>query len=80
VTPMEQAPAPVAPGLPRGRPAPAVGAAGLLDRVELQCRVCGYGAVVRGDPPDCPMCHARDWGPPRRPRLRLPGLRAVAMR
>jgi hypothetical protein len=28
---------------------------------ELWCRECGYGAIVRGDPPACPMCHATSW-------------------
>jgi len=63
-------PAPSAPGLRRSRARLALPLWRLLDRVELQCRSCGYGAVVRGDPPDCPMCHANDWVPPRLPRLR----------
>ncbi|MBV8479442.1 MAG: hypothetical protein JOY72_03980 [Actinobacteria bacterium] len=28
---------------------------------ELFCRSCGYGIVVRRDPPDCPMCRASEW-------------------
>lgn len=28
---------------------------------ELWCRECGYGVVVRGDPPACPMCRASRW-------------------
>ena len=40
---------------------------GLLDgttveaRRELWCRECGYGAIVRGDAPTCPMCRATSW-------------------
>jgi rubrerythrin len=35
---------------------------GFFDDVrELFCRGCGYGVVVRRDPPDCPMCRANDW-------------------
>lgn len=75
-----QAPAPVAPGLRRRRVWPAAGLAGIVDRIELQCRMCGYGAVVRGDPPDCPMCHANDWALPRRPRLASSGATAAAVR
>lgn len=29
---------------------------------ELWCRDCGYGAVVRAEPPVCPMCRATSWG------------------
>lgn len=28
---------------------------------ELFCRECGYGIVVRREPPDCPMCRSNDW-------------------
>jgi rubrerythrin len=28
---------------------------------ELFCGACGYGIVVRRDPPDCPMCRANEW-------------------
>lgn len=28
---------------------------------ELFCRECGYGVVVRREPPDCPMCRSNDW-------------------
>jgi rubrerythrin len=28
---------------------------------ELFCSECGYGIVVRRDPPDCPICRASDW-------------------
>jgi rubrerythrin len=32
------------------------------DGRELFCRECGYGIVVRGDPPECPMCRSDAWG------------------
>jgi rubrerythrin len=32
-------------------------------RVDLRCRGCGYGIVVAGDPPTCPLCRAQDWEP-----------------
>jgi len=28
---------------------------------ELWCAVCGYGVVVRREPPACPMCRERSW-------------------
>jgi rubrerythrin len=28
---------------------------------ELFCRECGYGIVVRRDPPWCPMCRSNTW-------------------
>jgi hypothetical protein len=28
---------------------------------ELFCRECGYGIVVRDDPPECPMCRSNGW-------------------
>jgi rubrerythrin len=28
---------------------------------ELVCRECGYGVVVRRDPPECPMCRSNAW-------------------
>jgi len=31
------------------------------DVPELFCRECGYGIVVRRDPPDCPMCRSAEW-------------------
>jgi hypothetical protein len=31
-------------------------------RYDLCCRVCGYGIVVAGRPPECPMCRSDDWG------------------
>jgi hypothetical protein len=33
----------------------------LLDVRELFCGACGYGIVVRREPPDCPMCRASEW-------------------
>jgi hypothetical protein len=32
-------------------------------RVDLRCRSCGYGIVVAGEPPACPICHSHDWKP-----------------
>jgi rubrerythrin len=29
--------------------------------LELVCRACGYGVVVRRIPPICPMCRHRAW-------------------
>jgi len=34
---------------------------------ELFCRDCGYGIVIRREPPECPMCRAYNWS--RRPSL-----------
>jgi len=28
---------------------------------ELWCGECGYGVVVRRDPPECPMCRRSSW-------------------
>jgi rubrerythrin len=28
---------------------------------ELFCGRCGYGIVVRREPPDCPMCRSTTW-------------------
>ena len=28
---------------------------------ELWCGGCGYGVVVRRDPPECPMCRQTSW-------------------
>lgn len=28
---------------------------------ELFCGECGYGIVVRRDPPECPMCRESCW-------------------
>jgi rubrerythrin len=33
---------------------------------ELWCERCGYGVVVRREPPRCPMCRETSWR--RRPR------------
>ena len=33
----------------------------LRDVHELFCGECGYGIVVRRDPPECPMCHTCAW-------------------
>ena len=32
-------------------------------RVDLRCRNCGYGIVVSGEPPTCPLCRSQDWKP-----------------
>ena len=34
---------------------------------ELWCGGCGYGVVVRREPPECPMCREANWR--ERPRL-----------
>jgi rubrerythrin len=34
---------------------------------ELWCAGCGYGVVVRREPPECPMCRQVNWR--ERPRL-----------
>lgn len=28
---------------------------------ELWCGRCGYGVVVRREPPECPMCRGSSW-------------------
>jgi rubrerythrin len=28
---------------------------------DLWCGGCGYGVVVRGEPPECPICRQRSW-------------------
>jgi rubrerythrin len=33
-------------------------------RVELRCGGCGYGIVVNGPPPLCPMCRTQSWSDP----------------
>jgi rubrerythrin len=33
------------------------------DRVEFRCAGCGYGIVVSGPLPLCPMCRTNDWEP-----------------
>jgi rubrerythrin len=32
-------------------------------RREYRCMTCGYGVVVRAEPPQCPMCHEHVWLP-----------------
>jgi len=32
-------------------------------RVDLRCRNCGYGIVVAGEPPTCPLCRSEEWEP-----------------
>jgi hypothetical protein len=32
-------------------------------RTELRCAGCGYGVVVSGSVPLCPMCRSSDWEP-----------------
>jgi len=34
---------------------------------ELWCNECGYGVVVRSEPPACPMCRATSWAERPRP-------------
>jgi len=49
---------------------------GLLDALrlaqELRCRSCGYGIVVRNEPPCCPMCGGGVWERPARSPFRSP--------
>jgi rubrerythrin len=28
---------------------------------ELWCGGCGYGVVIRGEPPECPICRHTSW-------------------
>jgi rubrerythrin len=28
---------------------------------ELWCEGCGYGVIIRRDPPQCPMCRQMSW-------------------
>lgn len=28
---------------------------------EFGCESCGYGVVIRRDPPECPMCRQTSW-------------------
>jgi rubrerythrin len=28
---------------------------------ELWCGSCGYGVVIRRDPPECPICRQTSW-------------------
>jgi rubrerythrin len=34
-----------------------------VERRELVCACCGYGIVVRGRVPTCPMCRSESWEP-----------------
>ena len=36
-------------------------AAGDHVKGEYRCAECGYGIVVRRDPPECPMCRSTAW-------------------
>ena len=38
-----------------------VAAGGKGKRVEYSCAACGYGIVVSGQPPSCPMCSEARW-------------------
>jgi rubrerythrin len=31
------------------------------DTAELRCSKCGYGIMVSGEPPMCPMCRSSAW-------------------
>jgi rubrerythrin len=33
----------------------------LLAVRELWCEGCGYGVVLRREPPECPMCRQTSW-------------------
>ena len=33
----------------------------LLPVGELWCEGCGYGVVIRREPPTCPMCRETSW-------------------
>jgi hypothetical protein len=35
--------------------------AGVEPKHEYRCSVCGYGAVARSEPAQCPICHAAVW-------------------
>jgi hypothetical protein len=32
-------------------------------RTDLRCANCGYGIVVAGEPPACPLCRSDQWEP-----------------
>jgi hypothetical protein len=32
-----------------------------LPCVDVRCRSCGYGAIIGGEEPACPMCHDSNW-------------------
>ena len=43
-------------------------------RIGYRCAACGYGIVVSGRAPACPMCGGHDWHlEPWRPFSQLPG-------
>jgi rubrerythrin len=48
-------------------------------KAELRCSGCGYGLIVLGPPPACPMCRERAWHAFPRGRLGTSG-RAAAVR
>jgi hypothetical protein len=57
---------------PGGRPCSAVGLEGKSVTVasprvsgEFRCATCGYGIIVNGAPPTCPMCRTTSWNPTR---------------
>ena len=41
-----------------------------VDVRQLFCADCGYGIVIRREPPDCPMCRGNSWSE-RPPAARL---------
>jgi rubrerythrin len=41
-----------------------------LSARELWCGGCGYGIVIRRDPPECPICRQTSWRE-RRPMTRF---------
>jgi hypothetical protein len=41
------------------------------EKLELTCGTCGYGIVVRSEPPVCPMCRSSAWELTRREPVRL---------
>ena len=49
------------------------------ERVELRCPSCGYGIVVNGPPPACPICRSHAWDLAPRAR-REAALRPVSAR
>lgn len=36
------------------------------ERRDLRCRACGYGIVIAGQPPPCPLCQSSNWALARR--------------
>jgi len=41
------------------------------EKQELSCGRCGYGIVVAGEPPACPMCRSSAWERAGRELVRL---------